>query len=200
MTDRPETPTGVAERSRRFEELIVPEVDFLARVTRSMSRSGAEAEDLAQETLVKAFRALDTFDGRFPRAWLYRIARNTAINRDDRRRDVLLDDGGDIEGTLTPADESDEPEHRVLEPILDDVLENALDDLPPEFRVAVQLVDVEGMRYQEAADFLDVPVGTIMSRLHRARHRLRDALAGSHLDRAADDGTAKGGSAEEAEA
>lgn len=167
----------------RFEELIGPEVDFLARVARSMSRSSAEAEDLAQDALLKAYRALDSFDGRYPRAWLYRIARNTAINRDQRNRELLLGEDEDIERSLGPADESGEPEHRVLTPILDHDLEAALDELPPQFRLVVQLVDVEGMRYQEAAEVLDVPVGTIMSRLHRARRRLRGSLAGTHLDR-----------------
>lgn len=178
-----EQPTGADEQRRRFEELIVPEIDFLARVARSMSRSSAEAEDLAQDTLLKAYRALDRFDGRYPRAWLYRIARNTAINRDQRNRELLLDEGEDIGGSLTPADDLDEPEERVVRPILDHELEQALDELSPAFRLVVQLVDVEGMRYQEAAEVLDVPVGTIMSRLHRARRRLREALAGTHLDR-----------------
>jgi len=172
-----------AERARRFEQLIAPEVDFLARVARSMSRSAAEAEDLAQDTLLKAYRALDSFDGRYPRAWLYRIARNTAINRDERNRELLLADGDDIEGSMTPGDEDLEPESQVVAPILDHHLQDALDELPPAFRVVVQLVDVEGMRYQEAAEMLDLPVGTIMSRLHRARRRLRAALAGTHLDR-----------------
>ncbi|HLG01633.1 MAG TPA: sigma-70 family RNA polymerase sigma factor [Acidimicrobiia bacterium] len=169
-----------AARRRRFEEVIAPEADFLARVARSMSRSSAEAEDLAQDTLLKAFRSLDRFDGRHPRAWLYRIARNTAINRDQRNRELLLDDGEDVDPV---ADEILEPEQQVVTPILEHDLEAALDALPPSFRLAVQLVDVEGMHYQEAADLLEVPVGTVMSRLHRARKRLRAALAGTPLDR-----------------
>lgn len=174
--------SGPEERRRRFEELIVPEIPFLARVSRSMSKSSAEADDLAQDTLLKAFRAMDRFDGRYPRAWLARIARNTAINRDQRRREFLLADD-----TIFQAEEADDdafdPEATVVDDVMDDALRHALDDLPPGFRVVVQLVDVEGMAYQEAADALDIPVGTVMSRLHRARKRLRKAIAGSHLDR-----------------
>lgn len=170
------------ERRRRFEELIVPEIPFLARVSRSMSKSAAQADDLAQDTLLKAFRALDRFDGRYPRAWLARIARNTAINRDQRNREHLLSDD-----TIFQSEEADDaafdPETTVVDDVMDDKLRQALDDLSPGFRVVVQLVDVEGMAYQEAADALDIPVGTVMSRLHRARKRLRRAIAGTHLDR-----------------
>lgn len=168
------------ERTRRFEELIVPEMPFLARVSRSMSRSQAEADDLAQETLVKAFRAMDSFDGRHPRAWLARIARNTAINRDQRNREFLLAEEGTVEPE--PDTESD-PQDVVAATIVDEDLLRALDELPPEFRVVVQLVDVEEMSYKEAAEVLDVPLGTIMSRLHRARSRLRRSLRGTPLDK-----------------
>jgi RNA polymerase sigma-70 factor (ECF subfamily) len=168
-----------AERTQRFEEFIVPEMPFLARVARSMSRSQAEAEDLAQETLVKAFRALDGFDGQHPRAWLARIARNTAINRDQRNREFLLPE----EGTVEPdPDDGANPEDIVLAQVVDTDLLRALDELPPDFRVVVQLVDVEEMSYKEAADALDIPLGTVMSRLHRARARLRRSLQGTPLD------------------
>jgi RNA polymerase sigma-70 factor (ECF subfamily) len=171
------------ERAARFEQIIVPEIPFLARVARSMSRSGAEADDLAQDTLLKAFRAMDSFDGRHPRAWLARIARNTAINRDQRNREFLTADDEPLE----PSDDASaaDPETVVVEGVLDEVLRRALDELPVAFRLVVQLVDVEQMSYQEAADALEVPVGTIMSRLHRARRRLRAELTGTHLDREA---------------
>lgn len=168
---------------KRFEEMIVPEMPFLVRVSRSMSRSAAEADDLAQDTLVKAFRAMDRFDGKHPRAWLARIARNTAINRDQRNREFLTsDDLGVVEPEPDPS-RLDDPADVVAAGEVDDVLRRALDGLTPAFRVVVQLVDVEGMSYQEAADALDVPIGTIMSRLHRARNRLKDALAGTPLER-----------------
>ncbi len=179
------TPSDAAvadERRRRFEELIVPEMPFLARIARTMSRSQAEADDLAQETLVKAFRAIDSFDGAYPRAWLARIARNTAINRDQRNREFLLSEEGTVEPEPDPGDISD-PQEIVVSQVVDEDLRRALDELPPAFRVLVQMVDVEEMSYQEAADALEIPIGTVMSRLHRARNRLRKALAGTALDR-----------------
>jgi RNA polymerase sigma-70 factor (ECF subfamily) len=168
------------DRATRFEELIVPEMPFLARIARSMSRSQAEADDLAQETLVKAFRAMDSFDGSYPRAWLARIARNTAINRDQRNREFLLADEGTVEPEPDPGNVSD-PQDIVLSQEIDPLLQRALDELPPAFRVLVQMVDVEDMTYQEAADALDIPIGTVMSRLHRGRNRLRQALADTEL-------------------
>lgn len=170
------------DRRRRFEELIVPEIGFLARVARSMSRSSAEADDLAQDTLLKAFKAMDRFDGRYPRAWLARIARNTAINRDQRNREHLLSDESIFDNEESD-DTLDHPESLVVDAVMDSVLREALDELSPAFRAVVQLVDVEQMSYQETADVLDIPVGTVMSRLHRARNRLRRAISNTHLDR-----------------
>jgi RNA polymerase sigma-70 factor (ECF subfamily) len=125
---------------------------------------------------------MDRFDGAHPKAWLARIARNTAINRDQRNREFLLSEDGIVEPDDDGADGTS-PEEIVVAADVDDVLRRALDELPAAFRVVVQLVDVEGLSYQEAADALDIPVGTIMSRLHRARRRLRQALSGTHLDR-----------------
>ena len=164
----------------RFEELIVPEMPFLARIARTMSRSQAEADDLAQETLVKAFRAIDGFDGAYPRAWLARIARNTAINRDQRNREYLLAEEGTVEPEPEPGEVSD-PQDIVMSQEIDPLLQKALDELPPAFRVLIQMVDVEDMSYQEAADALEIPIGTVMSRLHRGRNRLREALKSTAL-------------------
>src|SRR5437762_13235952 len=105
--------TDLDTRRARFEELIVPEMSFLARIARAMSHSQAEADDLAQATLVKAYRAIDRFDGKYPRAWLTRIARNTAINRDQRNREFLQAEEGTVEPEADPGDVSN-PEEIVL--------------------------------------------------------------------------------------
>lgn len=176
----------VDDSTSRFNELIVPEINFLARIARSMSSSSSEADDLAQDTLVKAFRAIDSFDGRYPRAWLARIARNTAINRDQRNREFAAGDDAVLESepvTQAFGVMDDDPSLIVVDSQMDEILSRAMDKLPPDFRIVIQLVDVEEMRYQEAADALGIPVGTVMSRLHRARSRLRQAVRGSHLDR-----------------
>lgn len=170
----------VDERQRRFQQDIVPEMKFLARVSRAMSRSDADADDLAQETLIKAFRAIDRFDGRHPRAWLARIARNTAITRDQRTREFAVAQEGTVE---VEPDETADPEAIVLSGVVNEDLSRALDALRPSFRTVVQLVDVEEMSYKEAAESLDIPLGTVMSRLHRARAHVRTALRGTPLGR-----------------
>lgn len=175
-------PTDLELQRARFEQLIVPEIPFLTRAARAMSRSTVQAEDLTQETLAKAFGAIDRFDGHYPRAWLARIARNTAINRDRRRSDALLPQGTVSEATASDGGAED-PQTLVVDRNPDTVLLKALEALPPSFRIVVQLVDVEARTYQETADTLRLPVGTVMSRLHRARRRLRAALTDTHLPR-----------------
>lgn len=175
MSRKASSPDG---RGRRFEALLLPEFGFLAHVARSMSRSEAEAEDLAQEVALKAFVALDRFDGRHPRAWLFTIARNAAITRDARRRHALLGDHDLLDTYASRSHASADPESLVVDAAMEDTIARALDGLPPVFRAVVDLVDVDGMLYKEAADFLEIPVGTVMSRLHRGRRRIREALVG----------------------
>ena len=148
-----------------------------------MTPSPADAEDLAQDVLLRSYQAIDRFDGPYPKAWLYRIARNSAISR-TRRRDRLefvADPAESILGRLPTGGR--QPDAEVLDQRLDALLEQALDSLSPRHRSVVDLVDIHGLSYDEAATALGIPVGTVMSRLHRARHRLRDALAGTHLAR-----------------
>jgi len=160
-----------------FDRYVVPELAVLYRVALSLTGQPADAEDLVQDTLVRAFRAVDRFDGAHPRAWLLTILRHTHINRNRRRRPVLLADGESadvlLERLAPHAPGSDEV---LIGTEFDAVVARALADLPDKHRAVLALVDIDGMTYQEAADALGVPRGTVMSRLHRARRRVRDHL------------------------
>lgn len=169
------------DQRQRFGELVLPEIDMLLRVARTIVPRPADAEDLVQDTLVRAFRSMHTFDGAHPRAWLLTILRNTQINRTRRRRPQLLDDQDAAYERLADDAGDASPESLVIGQQFDAAVADALDRLPEKLRTVVELVDVGGLAYQEAADVLDVPVGTIMSRLHRARRRIRDRLIAAGL-------------------
>lgn len=160
-----------------FERWVVPEIPVLYRVALSLTGQKADAEDLVQDTLVRAFRAADRFDGAYPRAWLLTILRRAHLNRVRVRRPALLRDGESVERNLEntgPAVAS--AEDVAISEEFEAVVANALQALPDKHRAVVTLVDIEGLSYQEAADVLGVPRGTVMSRLHRARARMRDRL------------------------
>ena len=135
-----------------------------------------------QDTLLRAFRAIDSFDGRHPRAWLLTILRNTHINRNRRQRPELLDDPDRTMATVADTSTTGEtPEGLVVGTTFDAVVEDALAHLSDDFRRTIELVDIQGLAYAEAAAVLGVPVGTVMSRIHRARHRIRDRLTAADL-------------------
>jgi RNA polymerase sigma-70 factor, ECF subfamily len=173
-----EQPIGGGTRQEAFARHVLPEVEVLLRVARSLTRHDADAEDLVQDTLLRAYRAVDRFDGRHPRAWLLTILRNTHANRGRGRRPEVFFDL-DAAGGQAPA--TDEPEAVVLRGMFDAAVEQAFRVLPDKFRVVVELVDLGGLSYQEVAVTLDLPVGTIMSRLHRGRGRIRAALEAAGL-------------------
>lgn len=158
-----------------FERYVLPEIEVLLRVAHSLTRNHAEAEDLVQDTLIRAYRGIDGFDGRYPRAWLLTILRNTNINRNRRRRPELLSDPDATFDRLASDDSGDRADISV-DRELDAEIVSALRALSDPFRNVVELVDIDGLAYAEAAEVLDVPVGTVMSRLHRARTRIRDHL------------------------
>jgi RNA polymerase sigma-70 factor (ECF subfamily) len=160
-----------------FSTYVLPEIDYLLRSARGLTRNSADAEDLAQETMLRAYRAIDRFDGRHPRAWLLTIMRNTHINAHRRRRPELLHDP-EVADRLDLIPKAAGTDHFV-DLTFDAEVERVLADLPDTFRAVVDLVDIGGLSYAEAAAALGVPTGTVMSRLHRARGRIRD-----HLDRA----------------
>ena len=152
-----------------------------------MARNPADAEDLVQETFLKAYRAYDTFqEGTNLKAWLYRILTNTYINkyRKDKRRPSETD-LGEVEdlylyrriGGEHSVSASRSAEDAVLEGLVESDIKRAVESLPETFRVPVLLADLEGFAYKEIAEILDVPIGTVMSRLHRGRKALQRALA-----------------------
>ena len=163
-----------------FNRYVVPEIEVLYRVARSITRNPTDAEDLVQDTMLRAYRAVDRFDGRHPRAWLLTIMRNAQINRVRRKRPELLQDPDTAVKRLQD-DGSIQlgPEATVIEGMFDAAIESAVAALPDKFRSVIELIDIQGLSYQEAAEVLGVPTGTIMSRLHRARTRIRKHLESS---------------------
>jgi RNA polymerase sigma-70 factor, ECF subfamily len=160
-----------------FSAYVLPEVDVLFRVAMSITRNKPDAEDLVQDTMLRAFRSIERFDGRHPRAWLLTIMRNAQINRVRRRRPGLLadpDESADRDAGM--ADDAAGPEQVAMDRRFDSVVEDAYQALPDKFREVVDLVDLAGLSYQEAAAVLEVPQGTVMSRLHRGRKRIRASL------------------------
>jgi RNA polymerase sigma-70 factor, ECF subfamily len=159
-----------------FESVAKPYLPLLWRCARRLVRSGHEAEDLVQEACLKAFRAWQQFrPGTDARAWLVTILLNTAR---DRARKMLRQPetlGLDKLITLSRQDAT-EPARAAGQAELGRLVRLALDDLSPEFRMTVLLADVEEFTYKEIADIMGCPIGTVMSRLHRARHLLRLTL------------------------
>ncbi len=158
-----------------------------------MTRNRADAEDLVQETYLKGFRSFHTFtEGTNLRAWLFRILTNTYINRyraKQRRPDET--DLADVEdlylyhrlGSLDDASRGRSAEESLMEILPDDEVKAALEGLPDNFRLPVVLADVEGFSYKEIAEMLEIPIGTVMSRLHRGRKAMQKALYEYALDR-----------------
>jgi RNA polymerase sigma-70 factor, ECF subfamily len=158
-----------------FEQYVLPEIEVLFRVARSLTHQRAEAEDLVQDTLLRAYRSMEGFDGRHPRAWLLTILRNAHINRNRRRRPELLRDPEASGAAPSLSDTGPRPDAFVDEEIDVQILV-ALDALDTRFRQVLELIDVDGLSYAETAHALDIPVGTVTSRLHRARVQIRDRL------------------------
>ena len=151
-----------------------------------MTRNTADAEDLVQETYLKGYRSYHSFtEGTNLRAWLFRIMTNTFINsyRAKQRRpdETELGDFEDLDlyknlGTLQDAAVGRSAEESLMELLPDDEVKQALEDLPDNFRLPVILADLEGFSYKEIAEMLDIPIGTVMSRLHRGRKAMQKAL------------------------
>ncbi|MGH9187184.1 MAG: sigma-70 family RNA polymerase sigma factor [Acidimicrobiales bacterium] len=189
-----------------FAEQAMAFMDSLYTAAVRMTRNPTDAEDLLQETFLRAYRGFGGFqEGTNLKAWLYRILTNTYINqyRAKKRRpdETDLEEVEDLYlyrrlGGLEAASVGRSAEDELLERFTDYEVKAAIEALPEQFRLAVLLADVEGFSYKEIAEILDVPIGTVMSRLHRGRKalqkRLYDFATGEGLVARSDDGDAKG--------
>lgn len=164
---------------KSFQALVLPHLGLIYRVARRLAGSDHEAEDLAQETMLRAYRAFGTFELRDfgVKPWLFKILNNTYLNRRERERvgprptdqDVLDENPAAPTGSQATALDVEK---------LDSEVKRAIDALPEDFRVVLLLWATMELTYQEIADALEVPIGTVMSRLHRARGQLTRSLAG----------------------
>tara|TARA_B100001029_G_C14892683_1_gene356355 strand:- start:47 stop:664 length:618 start_codon:yes stop_codon:yes gene_type:complete len=169
-----------------FAEKATPYMDQLYSHALRLTKNPADAEDLVQETYLKGYKAFNSFkDGTNLRAWLFRILTNSFINAyRKKQRSFDEQEVEDIEAfnTLSSADYSSNThlgisaEDALFERLTDDEIQTAIDSLPGTYKDVVLLADVQGFSYKEIAEILDVPDGTVMSRLHRARAKLKDLL------------------------
>lgn len=170
-----------ADRLRRFEQEALPHLDALFNTALRMTRNRSDAEDLVQDTYFKAYRFFDRYEpGTNCKAWLFKILTNTGINafakRARRPANVNFDD---VEPVLA-APRTSRPvpagDFAALADLVDDEVKAALETVPEPFRLVLVLSGVEGFAYKEIAEILDIPIGTVMSRLFRARKLLQAAL------------------------
>ena len=166
-----------------FEQELLPHADALYNFAFHLTYNDADADDLVQETFMKAYRSIDSYhQGTNAKAWLFKILKNAFIN--EYRRKSRLPDTVNYEDYLRVEDSDDDGISGALVDIREDVfagmmgdeVSGALNTLPPDFRTVILLCDLEGFSYEEIAKIVDIPIGTVRSRLHRARNMLKDKL------------------------
>lgn len=185
MDNQERTAETAEERKARFERDALQYIDQLYAAALRMTRNPADAQDLVQEAFTKAFSAFHQYrPGTNLKAWLYRILTNTYINLYRKRQrepqqanTETVEDWQLAQASAHTATGLKSAETEALEHLPDSEVKRALQEIPEDFRMAVYYSDVEGFAYKEIAEILDIPMGTVMSRLHRGRRLLREKLA-----------------------
>jgi len=168
---------GTPGKLGQFEQTVLPHLDAAYNLARWLTRNDQDAEDVVQEAILRAFRFYSTFHGGEARHWLLKIVRNTFYSwYDKNRRHAYTETLGD-EAMQVPGNELG-PEEVLIRDLGAQVVRDAVDTLPLEFREVLLLREFEGCSYKEIADIVEVPIGTVMSRLSRARQQLKGRLSG----------------------
>ena len=172
-----------ASELERFEAVVLPHLDAAYTLARYLMRNDHDAQDVVQDAALRALEYFGGFRGAESgagRAWLLAIVRNTAYTWRRRSLDALTTEFDDSQHSAAIAD--DNPESATVSASQRESLQRAIDELPPEFREVIVLRELEGLSYKEISDVAGVPVGTVMSRLSRARRRLEEALCAQEGD------------------
>ncbi len=180
-----------ARKKAEFEGLVMPHLEALYGTAVRMTRNPQEADDLLQDTCLKAYRFIDKFQrGTNFKAWIFKILTNVFINRYRKlQRDRQVRGQMERESHHAhilgqgPTRDAQQPEETILDHLMSEDITQALEKLPPDFRMAIILSDVEEFSYKEIADIMDCPVGTVMSRLYRARRQMQRLLYHHAVDR-----------------
>ena len=170
------TPASGDWTAPTWDEVVAQHSARVYRLAYRLTGSPHDAEDLTQEVFVRVFRSLDSYTPGTFEGWLHRITTNLFLDQARRKAKIRFDAFADGAETRIPS-RAVTPDSAVLEGIFDDDVENALAALPPDFRAAVVLCDIEGLSYEEIADVLGLKLGTVRSRIHRGRSMLRKALS-----------------------
>ena len=169
------------EELQRFERVVMPHLGAAYNLARWLTHNDHDAEDVVQEAYLRAVRSFDRYRGGDPRSWVLTIVRNTCytwLRQNRAAGTALVGDAADDSLAEIPGDPAEQPEVHFLRDGDRQLLREALEALPTEFREALVLRELEGFSYKEIADITDVPLGTVMSRLARARKQLQRSLAG----------------------
>ena len=175
----PSTPQSAPHRGWQppsWEQIVREHSARVYRLAYRLTGNKADAEDLTQETFVRVFRSLHTYQPGTFEGWLHRITTNLFLDQARRKQRIRMDAMGEEADRYASGDQLAAPERAFEHGNLDRDIQQALDDLPPEYRAAVVLCDIEGLSYEEIAVTLGIKLGTVRSRIHRARARLRVSL------------------------